>query len=113
MALKKLTLKELKDKIIFWQPEHILCQDKNYMLIAQMDLFNNHIEFYTYDLNNHYEEGHSFNVSEAVEYFYNKINQKECKMNNRFLHDKIENCKECFYNYICKEKNIEINRKTS
>lgn len=28
----------------------------------------------------------------------------ECKMNNRFLINKIENCEDCPYNHICEEK---------
>ena len=28
----------------------------------------------------------------------------ECKMNNRFLVNKIEDCEDCPYNHICEEK---------
>lgn len=31
---------------------------------------------------------------------------KECKMNNRFLTNKIENCEECQYYDICEDKGV-------
>lgn len=42
-------------------------------------------------------------ISKWKENNYEITVEKECKMNNRFLKNKI-NCNECQYNHICKEK---------
>lgn len=70
-----MTLEELTDQIIWQKPEYILLTVGKYSLIAELDIFNNHIEYYT--LYDNYEEGHSFNIKEAIKYFYNKINENE------------------------------------
>lgn len=73
----KTTLEKLKEKVLFWKPEFIICQNFNYELIAELDLFNNHIEFFIKNTIDSLEKGHTSNITEAVEYFYNKIKIKE------------------------------------
>ena len=70
-----MTRDELKNELIFWQPEINLVEDEDTQrrLVGKLDLFNNHIEYEItdWDINTIYNS--TLILGKAVDMFFNEV----------------------------------------
>ena len=61
--------------LIFSRPNIILLQNKKFKLIAEMDLFNNHIEFQITNLEETIIYNYSFDITDAIRMYCEKVGE--------------------------------------
>jgi hypothetical protein len=73
------TRNEAKNFMVFNKPTYTLMNNKNtgIKLIAEMDLFNNHIEFLICDEAEEIFYNSSFGICEAVDLFFDEVDRKK------------------------------------
>jgi hypothetical protein len=71
------TRNDFKTYLLFAKPTHVLLNnvDTGIKLVAEMDLFNNHIKYQIYDLVEEIIYDSSFEITEAVDLFFNKVEE--------------------------------------
>jgi hypothetical protein len=74
MIIKDEQRNDLKRQLIFSEPTMTLLHNKetDIRLIAELDLFNEHIQFYVEDGNFYYD--YTYDIEQAVDYFCNRVN---------------------------------------
>jgi hypothetical protein len=78
------TRNEIKQKIEISKPTYTLISDKKtgVKLVAEMDLINNNIEFQICNETEEFYYNFSFNIDEAIDMFYNKVDEINLRKNN-------------------------------
>ena len=73
----KFNRNEMKEYMMFTIPSYTLLhnKDKHIKLILEADLFNNHLNFSICDENEEFFYDTVFNISEAIDLFYDKIEE--------------------------------------